>query len=67
MQALGFRNQNPRHGKTSPLLDESTTPQGVMVSSFLTHTFLTRGDDLRVISMLAILLSIPCIRLSNPS
>jgi hypothetical protein len=26
---LGFRNQNPRHGKTSHLLGESTPPQGV--------------------------------------
>jgi hypothetical protein len=29
-----------------------------MVSSFLIHTILTRGDGLRVMSMLAILLSI---------
>jgi hypothetical protein len=27
--ALGFRNQNPRLGKTSPLLGESTPPQRV--------------------------------------
>jgi hypothetical protein len=27
--ALGFRNQNPRHGETSPLLGKSTPPQGV--------------------------------------
>jgi len=27
--ALGFRNQNPRHGETAPLLGESTPPQGV--------------------------------------
>jgi len=26
---LGFRNQNPRHGDTSPSLGESTPPQGV--------------------------------------
>jgi hypothetical protein len=35
--------------------------------TIVTHTCLTRGDGLRVMSMLAILLSIPCIRLSNPS
>jgi hypothetical protein len=33
--AVGFRNQNPRHGETAPLLGESTPPQGV------THTFFT--------------------------
>jgi hypothetical protein len=27
--ALGFRNQNPRHGETVPILGESTPPQGV--------------------------------------
>jgi hypothetical protein len=27
--ALGFRNQNPRHGETAPLLGESTPPQWV--------------------------------------
>jgi hypothetical protein len=27
--ALGFRNQNLRHGKTAPLLGESASPQGV--------------------------------------
>jgi len=32
----------------------------------MTHTYLTREDGLRVMSMLAILLSIPCIRLINP-
>jgi hypothetical protein len=44
--ALGFKNQNRRHGETSPLLGESTRPQGWMVSSFL-----TRGDGLRVMSV----------------
>jgi len=27
--ALGFRNQNPRHGETAPILGEFTPPQGV--------------------------------------
>jgi GH43 family beta-xylosidase len=27
--ALGFRNQNPRHGETAPILGESTPPQRV--------------------------------------
>jgi hypothetical protein len=27
--ALGFRNQNPRHDVTSPLLVESTPPKGM--------------------------------------
>jgi hypothetical protein len=29
--AQGFRNQNPRHGETAPILGESTPPQGVNV------------------------------------
>jgi len=63
--ALGFRNQNPRHGETAPLLGESTPPQGVMVSSFLTHTYLTSGGGLQVLFMLSIFLNIHHIRLSN--
>jgi hypothetical protein len=27
--ALGFRNQNSRHGETAPILGEPTPPQGV--------------------------------------
>jgi hypothetical protein len=27
--ALGFKNQNPRHVETAPILGESTPPQGV--------------------------------------
>jgi hypothetical protein len=29
LDMLVFMNQNPRHGETSPLLGESTPPQGV--------------------------------------
>jgi hypothetical protein len=65
--ALGFKNQNPRHGKTSPLLGESTPPQGVNGLIILDPYCLTRGGGLWVLSMLAILISILYIRLSNRS
>jgi hypothetical protein len=29
LHALGFRNQNPRHGETAPLVGEFIPPQGV--------------------------------------
>jgi hypothetical protein len=64
--ALGCRNKNPEHGVTSPLLGSPLPLKGWMVSSFLTYTCLTCGGDLRVLSMLSIIFSIPCVRVNNP-